>query len=1156
MDSSTPAREALGGLRGAALLALFLSSGATSLVYQILWVRELSLALGSTVYAISIVVSAFMGGLALGSAFFGRRAEAAPSGLALYAWLEGGIGVCAVILPWAFGGILGLAASLPGDSWLATPLPFAASFAALLVPTTLMGGTLPLLSRYVSAYDTARGMSIGLLYSLNTVGALLGAALTGFVLVRMLGIQTTTHVAAGANFAICVAGLALARLWPQRALPATPEAPAATASDDAGLRGPVIAVYCVNGLAGLALQLLWTRAFALLGTNTTYAFTIIVTTYLLGLALGSGLLSSLLPRLGQPVAWLALLQTLTGLVAALTPLCLATFGLDVVEGFAPVGGLVLSSGLLAALLMLPATLLMGACFPLVAQVVAGGGQGVGSRVGHAYALNTLGGVAGSLLAGFALLPSLGIERSILLCAALLSSSGLYLALRSHARVGQAVGAATVLLCTTLALFASDHFQGMLEVRLGHPLRFYREGVETTVGVYDSERAGRPVLVINNVALADTGVVHKLLAHLPALLQESPERALVLGFGVGISSESLSTHGLAVNDCVEISPGVVEAAPYFASLNGNIVDRGDENFRLFVTDGRKLLLSPGDPYDIIVLDANSGNIRNAGVGKLYTREFFELARRRLSPDGIISLYIPLDSTTFEYEMVVRTFQEVFPHAALFMDRAFGDTSVLLGSIEPLRVDVPRYLERILSPRVQADLAPLRLDEPGLLLSSFLMGEELLRVFAAAGAINSDDHPILEFFALGGSPFEENDRALSDIGFWLHHDSVLPLLDAADGHPRGRALRRFLVLDERASYSLFESWVHECWGDVAGQRAAWARAAALHPQAEYLRAGAGHGRAALRQAERRAAGSQDVWQLGHAGFLALSRGNYERAARYYSEALALVPNTTSPGVPRERIASLHFGMARSTRALGRHDEASRHLREAAGRNVTSDLEYAELQLARAPAGTRPDLTRSVANAALPAGDLARAREAYAALDDRDQVDPVDLQRYAWVLERLGDPAGAHATYERALASNPRVPGGATGLARTALLLGLRAGVLEQAFHAGDPRRSTRSVYLALPTRRTRPPALDPREPAPWLELSRLYLRARQPILAYRMARAARTAAPDDPESYVAVGVAAEQLPFPGTRELATTAYERALEIDPEYAPARRALSGRGF
>jgi spermidine synthase len=305
------------------------------------------------------------------------------------------------VLPSVFGGIFELAAVLQGDTFATTVVPFAASFAALLVPTTLMGGTLPLLSRYVAGYDTARGISIGLLYSLNTVGALTGAALTGFLLLRVLGIETTTFVATAANFAICALGLVLARRWPQRDPPALqPIAVSPQETKQPDLMRAVVCVFFVNGLAGLGLQLLWTRAFALFGTNTTYAFTIILTTYLFGIAAGSGMLSAILTRLKRPVATLALLQVLTGWVAALTPIALSTFGLDLLQAFEAGGGVVLYSLLLASLLMLPATLLMGACFPLVAQVIAGEGGGVGSRVGGAYALNTLGGVGGSLLAGF------------------------------------------------------------------------------------------------------------------------------------------------------------------------------------------------------------------------------------------------------------------------------------------------------------------------------------------------------------------------------------------------------------------------------------------------------------------------------------------------------------------------------------------------------------------------------------------------------------------------------------------------------------------------------------------------------------------------------------------------------------------------------------
>lgn len=1137
----------LGRSRAAALLLLFLLSGASSLVYQILWVRSLSLTLGSTVFAISIVVSAFMSGLALGSALVGARAGRWRSPLRLYALLELGIGGSAFLMPLAFAAIARAAlSSAEGRGLAALPwFPFVTSFAALLVPTTLMGGTLPVLSRFVAGFPGSRGALIGALYAANTIGAIAGAALAGFVLIRALGIRGATFVAASANLLIVVASFSLASQW---RLPAVAESPgeAGEESEDGGLIALVTFVYFVTGLSGLALEVLWTRAILLFTINTIYAFTVILTTFLAGLALGSSLMSALLARLRHAAALLGGLQCLLALITALTPLGLSAVGVplftELRELAAPLGraGQLGSAYVVAAVFMLPATFLMGASFPLVVRIVAGRTARVGLVVGRIYAVNTIGAVLGSLLAGFLLLPWLGIQRSILLVALLSSGAGLLLVLRVRSRSFGALGVASGAAGLVLLLASPNHFRAMLEESLDVEFTFYEEGIESTVGVYDSELAGRPVLVINNTRLHDRGVVHKLLAHLPALLHPDPKRALVLGFGVGMTSEAFAAHGIEVNDCVEISPAVMHAAPSFREINGDIAGRGDPSFRVFVTDARKLLVAGRDPYDIIALDANSGVLRNAGVGKLYSREFFELCRKRLTPGGIVTLYASPNGSMQEFTMVLRTFTEVFPHATLWVDKVFGETTVLLGTDRPVRIHLGRWLERIRKPRVSRDLAVFGLEQPAALLSMFAMGEEMLRYFCRRGELNTDDHPIMEFHPLLADRFAANDKPFDDLGFQFHRDRVLPILEAAEGLPEAPAVLDYLARAGRSFFAICEAWQHRSRGDRSKERDFMAVAAKLHPEAEFLRSALGYGRLDYRRAVQALARSPSAAQLASAGWMALERGANEDALRFFEEALRAAGEAGR--LPAGRY---HAGGARAQRALGHLAAAQRHLQEAGRLGLDVSYDRAELELAAVPegAGLPLALIQRAAKGAL-GRDAGRAVELLMVLDGEGALDAELAETTALCLETLGDMAGAYHYYRLSLEKEPGRETARAGLAITGLELALRYS-LHQRVHPGRAQAVLESPFSGKRVAASEVPPRDQERAAPWLELADLYLRTGNASMALRRARAARYLEPDNAAAYVAIARAASE---PSVKRLAL---ERALELDPGNARARAGL-----
>lgn len=1066
----------------AALLSLFVLSGASSLVYQVLWVRELSLVVGGTAYAVSLVVSAFMAGLAFGSAWLGKRGDDLGSPLRFYALLEAGIGIYALLVPLLLFGISRLAAALaavPYTGWIL----FVLSFLVLIPPTILMGGTLPVLSRYVAGYQGSRGSLIGALYGFNTLGAIVGTAAAGFFLIRTFGIRNTTFLAASANLLVVGLALLMTRLWPAWSPPQEVEQTPVEKSEPAA--SVVVWAYLLTGMSGLALEVAWTRAVVLFAPSSVYAFTVILTVFLLGIALGSILMSAFEDRIERPALTFGALQCLVGLIAALTPLGLSAFGLEFFVATASwtqsLGSFERVAGVIApaVFMILPATTLMGASFPLLARVVAGHTEGVGASLGRAYALNTVGAVVGSIGAGFVFLPLIGIQRTILLFGAINVVAGLSVVIRCRSRAWGALGGAALLAAGALAL-APNFFQRTLERGLDVEMSFYHEGLETTVGVYPSKEAERPVLVINKTALDDHGVVHQLLAHIPATLHPKPERVLTLGFGVGITSHSFSTYDIPENHCVEISPGVVAAAPYFRELNHDVVTRGDPRFKLHVTDGRRFLLASQEPFDIIALDANSGSLSDAGVGKLYTREFFQLCRERLREGGMVTLYVSLFMPPAAYRMITQTFMEVFPHTSLWIDRPYGETSVLLGGLAPLEVDAARYLSRVRRPEVQADLADFALDPVGGLLGCFVIGERRLAEFARGGVVNSDDRPVMEYFSWTHSSWDDHERVFGDAGFVLHRESVLPRVRGLERAPQ---LAAELKRADQSLYPLFEARLsRRLLGRAVAERSL-EQAARLEP-AEYLQRLRGCSRESLAQAatplaKARLHAARSEWAEASAGYRAALAGEQE---------------------PRVR-AALQLALAERLHRRGSLAEARAALAAARASAEGSELQ-ARFETAIAAVELRMDPARGPAQV-LAEGDPHFALELLGAPKSAEEFS-VAGRAYL----QLGDPCAASRAFARAGAAAPPLEAKIAALELSLL------DSLSRAAGESGPLRGGFGIEVARPETQ-----VDYRQAEPWLALAKLQREAGRPRLAMRMVLAARSAEPQRSETYVLLAELAE-------------------------------------
>ena len=763
-DAARTGRRAM--LAAVCVCALFFVSGAVGLVYEVVWKDVFTTVFGGTTAAVSVVISVFMGGLALGSYAFGRLADRARRHLRIYALLQLGIGVSALLVPPALGAAEGVyravfrAAESPA---LLRAVQVLVSAVILLVPTFLMGGTLPVLSRFLAGRRGAVGPAVGLLYGLNTLGAAAGAFLTGFVLIRALGMLRTTHMAAAANVALAVAFVVLDALAPpagEHAAEAPAEGPAEEAPLGPWRRRLVLAAVAVSGFVAFSYEVLWTRLLTFRFETTVYAFSIMLATFLLGLGVGGTVVGALRPR--RRVAYWRLYGYLEILVG-ITGLATVLLFFWARSGYTSFGQRVLGEFGWSAFVMLVPTALMGAAFPIACHLVAAGVKETGESVGSIYVLNTAGAVLGALLTGFVLVRALGTQRCVTAASALMVASGSLLLAALPGRKpfrARALRPVPVAWAVALAVWAvtppgllQDFFLKNLTVVMAHPDKEARllgcaEGAEGVVVVCQVVGAER-VIATGSTDVAGTGLTlrntQKLQAHVPMLLHPNPRSVCQVGFGSGETAHLFTTYGLDRFDCVEISQAVIDmGAAHFTDINHGVV--GSADLHAIVMDGAAYLKYTDRTYDVIANDSIWPNL--AGNSALYTLEYFRNGRSHLNRGGIMTSWLPLEMPLRDFKTLLKTFSEAFPYVyvwnAVTHDNKHG---LLIGCEEPLQVDISRFLERF-DRYARQDLALVHLDDPAAFLAGHLASTDEMALDLEDVPLNTEDLPVLQF--LGRRP----------------------------------------------------------------------------------------------------------------------------------------------------------------------------------------------------------------------------------------------------------------------------------------------------------------------------------------------------------------------------------------------------------------------
>ncbi|MFM8471170.1 MAG: fused MFS/spermidine synthase [Limisphaerales bacterium] len=758
------------------VLLLFFGSGATALVYEVLWSKYLALLLGSTVQAQTVVLAVFMGGLALGNRLFGRRADTAARPLALYGWLELAIGFYALFFHW-----LHQAADKifihAGAPLLEQPLGLLAlkavlSVGLLLGPTILMGGTLPLIAAWLNRRGPDAGRLSARFYSVNSLGAVAGAWLAGFVLVPAMGMTASVQLTAIGNVAIGLTALGLARK--SESAPHSPSSPTVVVPDLALMANHfplATAIVALTGAVSMGLEVLAARSLVLVFGASLQAFAIVLMSFILGIGLGGAVVAS--PRTRS---WARETMTTALLLGAAAWIGLLVAGVEqwvdfyrwVKTGIARTETghtfhQAFAAGLSLVVLGIPAGLL-GAVLPLWIRELPHSGPELGRGVGRLLTWNTLGAVTGTLVTGFVLMPQLGLRCAFLALALGLCGAAWLLGKKFQRAALQFTATAVAVGLLLIAALGGDTWRHLLaagifrlrETELGKDLvghqqrhiklHFYEDAADASVAIEQGDgvvTSDQLVLRINGkpdaTSRGDMGTQF-LLGHLPMLARPESKDIFVLGFGSGVTAGALLGHPIQGITVAENCAPVLRAAKFFATWNRGVLT--NRLARIVGEDARTLLQLSPQRYDVIISEPS--NPWMVGVGNVFSREFYELCAGRLKAGGIMTQWFHVyEMHDGIVQLVFHTFATVFPHVEIW-DPGTGDI-ILLGSQKPWATGPEVWRQVFARAEPAKDLAAIGLRAPEALWARQLASQRTARLFIENGPEQSDEFPVLEYEA---------------------------------------------------------------------------------------------------------------------------------------------------------------------------------------------------------------------------------------------------------------------------------------------------------------------------------------------------------------------------------------------------------------------------
>ena len=731
------------------VLLTFFISGLAALIFELVWTRLLLLSMGTTATAVGIVLGAFMSGMALGSALSGYPRLEKLNPVLTFAALEAFIGIYALASPT----ILGAVGSVSGQE-----LRFFLAIVSLLPATVAMGASLPVLVRALSASSAsgdAIAVSLGTLYTANTAGAVLGPLLAIFWFFPSVGLTATLWVGAGLDFLVATSLVVAHRRFPSPSVHAVE-----------GKQSPVswlvLATVAISGAGAMVYEVAWGRTLSMVYGSSIYGVSIMLSTFLLGISLGAGLASYLLhrhptthplARLSKTLVASATLAFFSLIIARSLPFLFLNFYTSIE---ARESTLFLSQFIIAALLMLPSTMALGATLPLAADALPK--PRTSAHVAKLYSWNLMGSAFGAITASVVLLASLGVEFTIRGAAVIALGMAILLLARSGRFSVPTAAMAGSFILIILALdpsgarvvksfgvysgartYASYEIGQLRDIVASHELLYYRDGATATVAVQQIESFR--LLKINGKTDASNGTgdvaTQLLLGHLPFLLKDA-KRVGVIGWGSGMTVGAVLQHPVELVDAFEIEPAVIEASRFFEPLNGQPLD--DERIELILGDARNQLQRRERTYDVIISEPSNPWI--TGVSNLFTKDFFEIAAKRLEPDGLLCQWFHLYGMSEELtRSLIATFREVFPHVIAFQDRDL----ILIGGRNPLELSLERLDALYRNPVIQESLTRAEMQYPSDVLASMTLDANGTAAFSDGTRLNTDDNMYLELQA---------------------------------------------------------------------------------------------------------------------------------------------------------------------------------------------------------------------------------------------------------------------------------------------------------------------------------------------------------------------------------------------------------------------------
>jgi spermidine synthase len=768
-----------------ALLSLFVFSGCAALIYEVVWFQLLELVIGVSAVSMGVLLGTFMGGMCLGSLLLPRVMPPSVHPLRMYAYLELGIGVIGLLVLFGMPIVGGAYTAWAGSGILGILLRGVAAAICLLPPTLLMGATLPAIARWVQA--TPQGVSwLGFFYGGNTAGAVAGSLLAGYYLLGRYDIAITTYVAVALNVGVAAIALAVAAGAPYVATVAT------AGASDRPARGNriVYLVAALSGLTALSAEVIWTRILALLFGATTYTFSLILAVFLAGLGIGSSIGSALARSLKRPRVALGWCQL--GLCACLA---WAAYVLTRSLPYWPINPSITGDSWFQFQLdlvrcmyaILPGAILWGASFPLAlasalpdpAEAPAGidaspaREEDPARLVGGIYAANTLGAIAGSLGASLLLTVWVGSQRAQQLLIVVAAFSGLLLLWRERV-AASAMGAAA--LAAGLLAFTVSPVPGILvaygryaATQLGQSEVIYvGEGWNASVAVSERSNGVRNYHNAGKVQASSEPQdmrLQRMLGHLTTLVPARARDVLVIGCGAGVTAGAVSIDPAVERQVIaEIEPLVPRVvSTYFAANNFDVV--ANPKVEIAVDDARHYLQTTDRTFDAITSDPLDPWVKGAAM--LYTREFFELVKRRLNPGGVVTLFVQLyESNTEAVKSEIATFFEAFPNGMIFANtwNGQGYDLVVLGQVEPTRIDLDALALKLDRPEyapIKRSLAEIGMFNVTDLFGTFAGKAADFRPWLADAQINRDRNLRLQYLAGRGLNLYRADQIFSEM-----------------------------------------------------------------------------------------------------------------------------------------------------------------------------------------------------------------------------------------------------------------------------------------------------------------------------------------------------------------------------------------------------------